>query len=231
MAVGVLKKYFSSISIEIYPMEIDEYKILKNAGVDGLTVYQEVYDKKIYKKVHTSGEKRDFLYRLDTPERGAKAGFRAINIGSLFGLAEIKKEAFFSGIHAKYLMDKYLECEVSLSLPRINHAEGEFKPDFELDDKTFLQIMLAYRAFMPMVGINVSTRERAEFRDNLIGLGVTKFSAGSKTDVGGYANEEKSTAQFDISDDRSVQEIVDMIKSRGYQPVFKDWVLDIGEDL
>jgi len=231
MAVGVLKKYFSSISIEIYPMEVDEYKILKNAGVDGLTVYQEVYDKKIYKKVHTSGEKRDFLYRLDTPERGAKAGFRAINIGSLFGLAEIKKEAFFSGIHAKYLMDKYLECEVSLSLPRINHAEGEFKPDFELDDKTFLQIMLAYRAFMPMVGINVSTRERADFRDNLIGLGVTKFSAGSKTDVGGYANEEKSTAQFDISDDRSVQEIVDMIKSRGYQPVFKDWVLNIGEDL
>ncbi len=231
MAVDVLKRYFSSISIEIYPMDTDEYKVLKNAGVDGLTVYQEVYDKKIYKKVHTSGEKRDFLYRLNTPERGAKAGFRAINIGSLFGLGEIKKEAFFSGLHAKYLMDKYLECEISLSLPRINHAEGEYKPDFELDDKTFLQIMLAYRAFMPMVGINVSTRERAEFRDNLIGLGVTKFSAGSKTDVGGYASEDKSTAQFDISDDRSVDEIVKMIKQRGYQPVFKDWVLDIGGDL
>ncbi len=230
MAVGVLKKYFSSISIEIYPMDTKEYKILKNAGVDGLTVYQEVYDRDIYKKVHTSGEKRDFSYRINTAQRGAKAGFRSINIGSLFGLGEIKKEAFFSGIHAKYLMDKYLECEVSLSLPRINHAEGDFKPDYQLDDITFLQIMFAYRLFMPMIGINVSTRERAKFRDNLIGLGVTRFSAGSKTDVGGYANEDKSTAQFDISDKRDVKEIVAMIKERGYQPIFKDWVLDIGEE-
>jgi 2-iminoacetate synthase len=229
-AVRVLKKYFSSVSIEIYPMEINEYKELKKAGVDGLTVYQEVYDRKIYSEVHTSGEKRDFSYRLNTPERGAKAGFRAISIGSLFGLGKIEKEAFFSGLHAKYLMDKYLECEISLSLPRINHAEGDFKPKYTLDDKTFLQIMLAYRIYMPMVGINVSTRERAEFRDNLIGLGVTRLSAGSKTDVGGYEGKDSSTAQFDISDDRSVDEIVKAIKQKGYQPVFKDWLVQIGEE-
>ena len=223
MAVTVLKKYFSSIAIEIYPLDIKEYKELKKVGVDSLTVYQEVYDKDIYHQVHTSGEKTDYLYRLQTPERGAKAGFRAINIGVLFGLGDIQKEAFFSGIHAKYLMDKYLECEISLSLPRINHAEGEYEPKYQLDDKTFLQIMLAYRIYMPMIGINVSTRERPSFRDNLVGLGVTKMSAGSKTDVGGYEGKDTSTPQFDISDERSVQEIVKMIKSKGYQPVFKDW--------
>jgi len=223
MAVTVLKKYFSSIAIEIYPLDTDEYKELKKAGVDSLTVYQEVYDKTIYKEVHTSGEKRDYFYRLDTPERGAKAGFRAINIGVLFGLGDIQKEAFFSAIHAKYLMDKYLECEISLSLPRINHAEGNYEPKYILNDKTFLQIMLAYRLYMPMIGINISTRERAEFRDNLIGLGVTKLSAGSKTDVGGYEGKDTSTPQFDINDKRSVQEIVKVIKQKGYQPIFKDW--------
>ncbi len=227
-AVEILKRYFSSVSIEIYPMETNEYRVLKKAGVDALTVYQEVYDRKIYKEVHTSGEKSNFLYRLNTPERGAKAGFRAISIGSLFGLGEIRSEAFFSGLHAKYLMDKYLECEISLSLPRINHAEGDFRPKYSLDDKIFLQIMLAYRIYMPMIGINISTRERADFRDNLIGLGVTKLSAGSKTDVGGYEGKDVSTAQFDISDDRSVKEIVKAIKHRGYQPVFKDWMVEIG---
>jgi 2-iminoacetate synthase len=225
MAVRVLKKYFSSISIEIYPLETNEYSELKNLGVDGLTIYQEVYDKNIYAKVHTSGEKTNYMYRLEAPERGAKANFRAINIGVLFGLADIHKEAFLSGLHAKYLMDKYLDIEISLSLPRINRAEGNFIPKYTLDDKTFVQFMLAYRLFMPMCGINISTREKPNFRDNLINLGVTKFSAGSKTDVGGYSGKDKSTAQFDISDDRDVKEIVNIIKSKGQQPVFKDWEL------
>ncbi len=227
IAVDILKKHFSSISLEVYPMDESDYKKLKNCGVDGLTVYQETYDQEVYKQVHLSGEKRDFLYRLKTPERGARAGFRALNIGVLFGLSDIKKDAFFSGMHAKYLMDKFLECEVSLSLPRINQAEGDFKPNFYLNDKEFVQIMLAYRIFMPQIGINISTRERASFRDNLIGLGVTKMSAGSKTDVGGYEGKDKSTPQFEISDHRSVKEIVKVIKQKGYQPVFKDWEIGI----
>lgn len=227
MAVRVLKKYFSSISIEIYPLDTNEYKELKDLGVDGLTIYQEVYDREIYAKVHTSGEKTNYDYRLEAPERGAKANFRAINIGVLFGLGDIYKEAFLSGIHAKYLMDKYLDIEISLSLPRINSAEGDFVPKVILTDKDFVQFMLAYRLYMPMCGINVSTREKPSFRDNLIDIGVTKFSAGSKTDVGGYSDIDKSTAQFDISDDRSVQEIVKVIRSKGQQPVFKDWELII----
>jgi 2-iminoacetate synthase len=196
-------------------------KYLKERGIK--KIFLEVYDKDIYKQVHTSGEKTDYDYRLEAPERGAKAGIRSINIGVLFGLADIIKEAFFSGLNAKYLMDKYINSEISLSLPRINHAEGGYKPKYNLSNKQFLQIMLAYRLYIPSIGINISTREKADFRDHLIGLGVTKFSAGSKTDVGGYEGVDTSTPQFDISDNRSVKEIVKVIKEKGYQPVFKDW--------
>ncbi len=228
MCVGVLKEYFSSITIEVYPLEEDEYRQLKELGVDGLTIYQEVYDKDIYAQVHTSGKKTDYNYRLEAPQRGAEAGFRAINIGVLFGLGDIQKEAFLSAVHAKYLMDKYPHIEISLSLPRINNAEGNFKAKHTLSDRDFVQFMLAYRLFMPSCGINISTRENADFRDNLIGIGATKFSAGSKTDVGGYSEIDKSTAQFDISDKRSVQEVVSAIRSKGQQPLFKDWEMMSG---
>lgn len=226
-AVAILKKYFSSIAIEIFPLDFEEYSELQSVGVDGLTIYQETYDEEIYKQVHLAGKKRNYRYRLDTPERGAKAGFRSINIGALFGLGPIVKEAFLSALHAKYLEDNYLDAEISLSIPRMNNAEGSYKPKEILDDKRFLQILLAYRIFLPRVGINISTRERAEFRDKLIGLGVTKFSAGSKTRVGGYAvnNDNKSqfVPQFEISDNRSVSEVVEAIKKNGYQPIYKDW--------
>lgn len=226
-AVKILKKYFDSVSIEIYPLETTEYKELKELGVDGLTIYQETYNKDIYDEVHLSGKKKDYLYRLNTPERGAEAGLRQIGIGALFGLGDIQKEAFFSGLHGEYLIKKFMNTEISLSLPRITTAAGKFIPKKKLDDKTFVQFMLAFRLFLPMVGLNVSTREKAEFRDNLIGIGITKFSAGSKTDVGGYQSEDKSTAQFETSDKRSVKEIDHMIKNRGYQPVYKDWELMI----
>ena len=223
MAVTVLKKYFTSIAIEVYPLETSEYKELKDLGVDGLTIYQEVYDKKIYPTVHTSGEKTNYAYRLDAAQRGCEAGIRSINVGCLFGLGNIYSEAFISAIHAKFLMDKYYDSEISISMPRINNAAGEFIPKFNIDDKTFVQFMLAYRLYMPNIGMNVSTREVANFRDNLIDIAATKFSAGSKTDVGGYRDVDKSTAQFEISDERSVDEISAMIRSKGYQPIFKDW--------
>lgn len=224
-AVKVLKKHFASITIEVYPLSEEEYSILHSLGVDGLTIYQEVYDQDIYKDVHLSGKKSEYLWRLDTPERGAKAGLRSINTGALFGLGNIKKEAFFSAMHTNYLTNKYLNSEFSLSLPRINNAEGGFKTEFPLDDITFVQIMLAYRLFLPRAGINISTREKAEFRESLLPLGVTKFSAGSKTSVGAYKEEDKSTAQFETSDKRSTKEIVDMLKSKKYQVIYKDWEL------
>ncbi len=223
-AVTILKKYFSSIALEMFPMDEDQYRILIKAGADSLTVYQEVYDKDIYKQVHPSGKKSDYLYRLLTPERGAKAGFRAINIGTLFGLGEPKSEAFFTCIHADYLEKNFPDVEISVSLPRMTKAKGGIAPKHTLSDIKFVQYMLAWRLFMPRLGINISTRESAAFRDKLIHLGVTKYSAGSKTDVGGYAvKPDEATVQFEITDTRSVKEISNMIRKNGFQPVFKDW--------
>lgn len=222
--VRIAKKFFSSVSIEMFPMETKEYQLLKEEGVDGLTVYQETYDRNLYKEVHLAGKKADFDFRLNTPERGCLAGFRSVNIGPLFGLGDIYREAFSTALHAKYLMDKYLDTEISISMPRMNAAEGDFKTIQELDDITYVQFMLAFRIFLPRLGITVSTREVSEFRDNLIGIGVTKFSAGSKTEVGGYAHDDgDEVPQFEISDNRSAGEIFKMIKEKGFQPVYKDW--------
>jgi len=221
--VMILKKYFSSISIEVYPLETDEYRELVEAGVDGFTMYQEVYNEDVYRQLHVKGPKRNYRFRMDAPERACLAGMRSVNIGALLGLDDWRKEAFFTGLHADYLQDKYPDTEIGVSLPRMRPHSGDFQPRVNVDDRSLVQIMLAFRLFMPRVGITLSTRERAEFRDNLIGLGVTKMSAGSSTEVGGHALEAKSEGQFDICDTRSVKEMTELIYSKGYQPVFKDW--------
>jgi len=218
----ILKKYFSLVAIEVFPMSEEDYKTLFKAGVDELTVYQEVYDKSLYHSVHVSGEKSNYEYRLDTPERGAKAGFRGINIGALFGIGDIQKEAFFSGLHASYLTNKFPQCNLGLSIPRINDAEGDFKPNTILNDATFVQIMCAYRLFLPRADINISTRESAQFRDNLLNICATKFSAGSKTEVGGYT-KAKTEPQFEISDKRESGDVIQRIQELGYEPVYKNW--------
>lgn len=219
----ILRKYFTSISIEIYPLEVNEYAELVEAGVDGFTMFQEVYDEDTYKLVHPGGPKRNYRNRLDAPERACRASIRSVGIGALLGLDDWRREAFFTGLHADYLQGKYSSTEISLSLPRIRPHVGHFQPKCEVSDRNLVQIMLASRLFMPRAGITISTRERPELRDNLIGLGVTRMSAGSSTEVGGYALKEKSEGQFDISDERGVEEIKNMIYSKGYQPVFKDW--------
>jgi len=225
-AVEILKRYFTSISIEIFPMETDEYAQLQKAGVDGITIYQEVYDPEVYAQVHLAGRKTDYRFRIEAPARGAEAGFRWVNIGALLGLADPRKEAFRTGLHAHYLTHRYLETEISISMPRINPAEGGYQPDFLLDDRTFVQILTAFRLFLPRAGIPISTRERAVFRDRLMHLGATRLSAGSRTDVGGYTDLEGSHCQqFEISDERSVAEMAAAIKSGGLQPVYKDWEL------
>ena len=223
-AVTCLKKYFASVSIEIFPMDVNEYRQLKQAGVDGLTIFQETYDQKIYDEVHLAGKKKDYHFRLDGPERGAQAGFRSVNIGALLGLGEKRSEFFLTGLHAAYLDDTYLDTEISVSLPRFNEAECDFTPKYPVDDKTFVQFLLALRLFQPRAGITVSTRENQLMRDNLIRLGATRLSAGVCTSVGGYAqNEEIDTPQFEITDTRSVSQVADAIAAHGYQPVFKDW--------
>ncbi|PKM82164.1 MAG: 2-iminoacetate synthase ThiH [Firmicutes bacterium HGW-Firmicutes-14] len=222
--VRKLRQYFSSVSIEIYPLHTDEYKTLIEAGVDGLTLYQEVYDPEIYDIVHIRGPKKDYTFRLNAPERACRAGMRTVNLGALLGLNDWQKEVFALGLHARYLQDKYPETEISVSFPRIRPAQGGFQPKVTVSDEELVQMILAVRIFLPRVGITVSTRERADFRDNLIRLGVTKMSAGSCTEVGGRLGGEGRDSQFEISDSRSVPEMRSTIQKLGYQAVCKDWL-------
>ncbi len=210
--VAVLRRYFTSISIEVYPLETAEYASLVQSGVDGLTIYQETYDRSVYDTVHPKGPKRDYRYRLETPERGCDAGMRAVNIAALP-----------PAIPADYLQRKYLDVEVGVSLPRMRPHEGLYQPHHEVTDLEFVQSMLAMRLFLPRAGITVSTREGAEFRDHLLPLGVTKMSAGSRTEVGGRAHRDADTGQFEISDHRDVPQMKQTIEAHGYKAIFKDW--------
>ena len=221
--VSVLRKYFSSISIEIYPLSTEEYAELIDAGVDGLTIYQEVYDERIYDQLHPKGPKRDYRFRLEAPERAGQARIRAINIGALLGLGEWRSEVFLAGMHLAYLQQKFPEIEISISFPRMRPQLGDYRPEFHVSDRDLVQSILACRLFMPRAGITISTRESAELRDNLIRLGVTKMSAGSSTSIGGHTDAKDSIGQFEISDKRSVDEMRQTIAKLGYKPVLKDW--------
>jgi 2-iminoacetate synthase len=226
-AVRLLTKHFSSIALEIFPLDEDGYRTLRQAGADSLTVYQEVYDRAIYNEVHPAGRKADYVWRLQTPERGARAGFRALNIGPLFGLGEPRREAWLAALHARWLEEAFPDVEISLSLPRMTKAAGAIPPRHLLADRDFVQFMLAWRLFMPRLGITISTREAPAFRDRLVHLGATRFSSGSKTGVGEYAvrSQEAAPEQFAVTDNRSVAEVAAMLRRSGCQPVFKDWEL------
>lgn len=222
----ILRDIFPSVAIEVYALTDDEYARLAAAGVDGLTMFQETYDQTLYERLHPAGPKRDFSFRLDAPERGCRAGLRVVNIGALLGLAaDWRREAYTTGLHAHYLQRRYPGTDIAISLPRMRPHAGAYQPASKVGDAELVQIMLAQRIFLPSVGITVSTRETPEFRDNILPLGVTKMSAGVSTAVGGHAENDdaKETGQFEISDDRSLDEFTAMLRARGYQPVFKDW--------
>ena len=223
----VLKKYFSSISIEIYALTEEEYADLARSGIDGLTLYQETYNEAVYERVHKSGPKKDFRFRLDAPERAAKSGMRSVNVGALLGLSDWRREVFLMGLHAQYLQDRYGEVEIGASLPRLRPHAGDFKDIKEVSDKNIAQTLMALRLFLPRLGIALSTRESALLRENFLPLGITRMSAGSTTRVGGHtitSPEEENTPQFEISDPRDVEEMKKMLVAKGYQPVLKDWM-------
>ena len=218
-----IRPLFSSISIEVYPMETEGYKEMVDAGVDGLTVYQETYDPELYQQLHPSGRKRDYNFRLATPERAGEAGLRRIGIGFLLGLGNFRSEAFFAGLHGRYMMHNYWRTLLSVSFPRLRPAEGGFQPPNPVSDRQFVQLICAMRLLLNDAGLVLSTRENAELRDNLLPLGVTQMSAGSCTAPGGYGEEDSATEQFTIDDDRTPSEIADLLRARGYDPVWKDW--------
>jgi 2-iminoacetate synthase len=221
-AVKVLNKMFTSVSIEVYSFTQEDYVRAVTAGVDGMTMFQEVYNKDVYKMLHLSGPKSVYEYRLDAPERACRAGMRNVNIGALLGLDKWRREAFFTGVHADYLQHKYKDVEIAVSMPRMRPCAAGFPPRDIVNDADIVQYIMAYRIFMPHSGITVSTRERRSMRDHLVHLGVTKMSGGVTTAVGGHSKGE-TASQFDISDTRSVAEMAKMIYNEGYQPVYKDW--------
>lgn len=223
-AIEILAKKFSSIGIEVYPMEEEGYKHLVYKGAEGLTVYQETYDEEVYRKVHLKGPKSDYKFRLDALERGAQAGMRILSLGALLGLGDFRKDAFFSILHGKYLKEKFPHIELAYSAPRIKPFKGCFEGKTKVDDLDLFQVMTCMRLFDSHAALNVSTRENLNFRKHLMPLGVTKLSAGVSTDVGGHSQDEHDTAQFEIEEGCSVKEVGDMLHSIGYQYVFKDWV-------
>jgi len=219
----VLSRYFSAIGVEIYALSQSDYRRLIEAGVDSLTIYQETYNESLYDRLHPKGPKKNYRFRLDAPESACRAGMRAVNVGALLGLDDWRRDAFFTALHADYLLERYPETEIGVSLPRMRPHVGGYTPDFIVEDRHIVQIMTALRLFMPRAGITISTRENAWFRDRLLPLGVTRMSAGSCTAVGGRTDLGESTGQFEISDERSVPEMVAMLRRSGWQPVYQDW--------
>lgn len=238
--VEILAKHFSSVGIEVPSMTVEEYALVAGAGADSMTMFQETYNEVLYEKLHPAGPKRDFGFRLDAPQRAVMGGMRSVNLGALLGLDDWRRDMFHTGLHAAFLQERHPEQEVSVSLPRMRpcgekpttRAEREFTP-LGVPDEAFVQCLLAFRCFMPQAGITLSTREPAWLRDKLIPLGVTRISAGVCTAVGGHIEETRSDSsepQFDISDPRSVDEMVAVLESMGYQPVFTDWLLSRNGD-
>jgi len=222
-AIKLIKPFFSNISVEVQPMEQEEYAQLHNAGVYSVLVYQETYNREIYKIIHPKGKKSNFFYRLETPDRIGESKIHKIGIGALLGLDDWRTDSFFCALHLDYLQKKYWQTKYSISFPRIRPAKGVEISDNHISDAELLQLICAYRIFNPDVELSISTRETARFRDNIIKLGATSMSAGSKTNPGGYSVDPESLEQFEIDDTRSPEEFIKTISGQGYEPVFKDW--------
>src|SRR6266481_4671454 len=244
--VRALRDDYSSISIEVAPMETEEYIPIVEAGAEGLVVYQETYNRAIYNQLHLAGPKKDFGWRLACPERGYEAGFRRLGIGALFGLAPWREEAIALAAHLEYLLKRCWKSSLTVSVPRLRPAAGEFRPQFPMSDRDLVHLVCALRVTFPQVGIVLSTREPAALRDLLIKIGITMMSAGSHTEPGGYTGQGKekvhrtvrgrimppdvsprepelATSQFEIGDPRSPQEIAALLRRDGMEPVWKDW--------
>ena len=245
--VRAVRPLFPSVSLEIGPMETNPYRPLVSEGAEGLVVYQETYNRDLYAQMHTAGPKRNFDWRLETPERADAAGFRRLGIGALFGLSDWREEAIALAAHAEYLLKHCWKSQVTISLPRLRPNAGDFEPLTTLGNKELAQLICAFRICFPDVGIVLSTREPASLRDGLMQLGVTHMSAGSHTEPGGYTGAGKdqlhhtergriipltssaeatpraATRQFDIADERTAAEVANRLKQFGYEAVWKDW--------
>ena len=244
--VRALAPDFSSISIEVGPMDMEDYVPIVQAGAEGLVVYQETYNRGVYAEMHTAGPKRDFNFRLDCIERGYAGGFRRLGIGALIGLSRWQDEAVALAAHLEYLFKHCWQAQITVSLPRLRPAAGGFRPLFSMSDRELAQLVCALRITFPQLGVVLSTREQAALRDSLALIGVTMMSAGSHTEPGGYTRrgrehlhrtvrgrivapeyhdgeDQVATGQFEISDERPPAEVAAFLRRCGLEPVWKDW--------
>ena len=218
-----IKRHFSYLAMEVQPLNVNDYRELKQLGVDAIMVYQETYHAEEYAKHHLKGNKADYQFRLETPDRAAQAGIDKIGIGALIGLDDWRTDSYFVASHLRYLERVYWQSRYSISFPRLRPCEGGLTPNSLMTDRQLVQLICAYRLFNSGVELSLSTRESALFRDNLLPLGVTNISAASKTQPGGYSGGEVALEQFSVSDERSAAEVEKAVRRKGFDPVWKDW--------
>lgn len=233
-AVAIAREYFSSVNIEVYALDEPGYRQMVEAGLEGVTLYMETYHRPTYKEVHLLGEKADYDFRLDALDRAGSAGVRKLNLGALLGLYDWRHEAVWTALHAWHLQRTAWQSAIGISFPRLLHTPERYHVEHFVSDAQLVQIMLAMRLAVPEAGINLSTREAPAFRDKLIPLGVTHMSAGSSTQPGGYATYKRGEAdartnfrevleQFEIEDYRDPDDVIQVIRDAGYDPVWKDY--------
>lgn len=218
-----VRPLLASVAIEVAPFREDVYRRLADIGLDGVVLYQETYDRNRYAQVHVAGPKRDFDKRLAHLEDAARAGIRHLGMGILLGLSDWREDASALVRHVRGIQKKFWQCEISVSLPRLRPCESDYDPPHPVSDRDFLQLIAALRLALPDVGLVLSTREAPALRDRLIGLGVTRMSAGSRTEPGGYLHPEESLKQFETEDRRTPAEVAKAIANKGYEAVWKDW--------
>lgn len=228
--IRIIKPYFSNVSLEVQPLETNEYQELIKEGLSAVLVYQETYHKENYKLYHPKGKKSNFNYRLETPDRLGQSNIHKIGLGTLIGLEDWRTDCFFTALHLDYLEKTYWQTKYSVSFPRLRPIElagtdGTVLKEYNnyMNDRELVQLICAWRLLNTELEISISTREEEHFRNHIVQLGITSMSAGSKTNPGGYIVEPESLEQFEISDERSSEEIAAMIRTQGYEPVWKDW--------
>ena len=222
-AFELARDQFSSLSMEVQPMDQAAYEALMGSGLSSVLVYQETYHREAYARYHPKGFKRNFDYRLETPERLGQAGMKKIGLGVLYGLEDWRTDSFMLAAHLQFMERRYWRSRYSISFPRIRPHEGDFQPVSVVDDRDLVQLICAFRLLSSELELSLSTREEARFRDHVHKLGITSMSAGSKTNPGGYAVDPQTLEQFEISDERSPVQVAAHLQSVGYEAVWKDW--------
>lgn len=226
-ACKIARKYFKVVGLEVYPMNSDEYRYVHECGADYVTVFQETYNSDKYETLHLAGHKRIFPYRVNTQERALMGGMRGVGFAALLGLSDFRKDAFATGMHAYLIQRKYPHAEIAFSCPRLRPIINNDKINpKDVHEPQLLQVICAYRLFMPFASITISTRECQRFRDNVVDIAATKISAGVDVGIGGHdgEREKKGDEQFEISDSRNVDEVYKALTDKGLQPVMSDYI-------